>query len=806
MGNGLRRLLTLCASVLILLALAAPLAADQEEQNPSVTIKVKGAYGDYSRPGIWAPLLIEVSNQGPDIKGKLRLNQTVNNMGPAAGVDYVTPAVLPQGSTKQFQLTVPVNNFLNSIKVELVTGTKVAVEGRGQFTYLGPEQMVVGLIDRNEDGFSGLGSMKLSGSLSPVLLNIKSSEISAKPEVLSLFNVLVVDDVNLKLNDQQAKAVTGWVSRGGTLVVGGGPGWQKVYPNLPAELPKVKVSGEESRTLTALPNLLSKQGLKPPAGAVRTLTLDVATGKGRFVDNAKALVVEEPFGAGRVLYLAFDPALEPMAGWSGSQTFWGDLLNVSSMPVKNVVTQVDNQGMLLSVLNNIPAMELPSIKIILVFLGIYLLVVSIINYLVLKRLDRREWTWLTLPVLSLLFVVVLYFTSFQSRPSDVISNQIAIVDVNPDSQRAALTTATGIFAPTYDNYKFDLTGDYLVNPLPGYDQFMALSSSTGTTGQNIPALVEIEQSPGQTSVELKKMRSWNMRGFMSSGETTLAGAVTAEISLKEKKWVAVVINNTQYDFTEGVVISNPFWFAKTKELRAGGKVEVEIPEPSLSGTNGPPLYYQIYQPGMQRSGAPSRPQAEEMLRQQVLMYLFEGSPQTNQVMFIGWSKQPVEGSTQVKQENMKRFFTTVFKVPLKLKINGGNLDIPRGIITGRIIDSSNIGGGPPGTVFLQPNSQVTYQFDLPEGNFTGLQISMQTGDFAMKGPVVGSNSSINGYFLYDWDKQTWQEVQLNSGSPRVKDYAPYLGPERQMRLKVVNGEGAFQISGISIALGKGGGN
>ncbi len=805
------------AAVLIftlLLALQGGAALAEPEQNP-VSVKVTGALGNYSRQGAWLPLQVEVSNQGPDVSGKLVANfSSDGRTGPPYAVDYSVSAVAPQGSTKLFSLNVPVNEILSSVTVELVSAGKTVAKGKGEFSVISPGQKLIGLVDRGDAGFGALS--QISASLATVASNLKSEDLPANPELLSLFDVLVLDDVNLKLNPAQGKALSGWVSNGGTLVVGGGPGWQKVMPKLPQELPAVEVKGMQKKDLGALAAALSTPVNSSP-GTVDLALFESPGATVRFSAGGTPLVLERGYGSGKVVFLAFDPALEPMSGWKGSKQLWQDLLfparsaNANNFPSDKFAmmgAQEKNLWGLSNALSNIPSMQLPTIKNMFAVLAVYLFVAGILNYLILKKLDKREWTWVTLPLFSLLVVAVIYFTSFQSRPSEVIANQITVVEAGQNTPLVQLTTATGIFAPTYNTYRLELDGEYLVQALASPEGVVMMPN------QKPEPTLEVEENPGKTVVDLKKMRSWVMRSFAAGGTADLAGSIDVGIIRRGEKWIAQISNNTQYDFTDGVVISNPFWFSKIDKLEAGGKTEAEIPLSSIGSSmmGGRPLSWQIY--GNFKGGpVPGQPpDAKDMLRQQIMDYLFNQpivmnangrTAQTNQAMFIGWSDQPVKGALTLPDKSIKQYYTSVFKVPVKVNFDISNLEVPPGIINGSIIDSKNVGfNGGTGSVYLQPNSEVEYRFDLPAGSPAGMEV-----DLKFNGPPKASSASAAwSTVLYNWQKGAWEEVMLDSGTAQVKDYAKYISKDRQVRLKVENQQGGFEIAGVSIALSaKGGG-
>ncbi len=65
--------------------LAAP---ENENQNPSIIIKAKGSYGNFTRQGSWLPLEVEVTNQGKDLQGILRVIAN-DNRPEFPAIDYV---------------------------------------------------------------------------------------------------------------------------------------------------------------------------------------------------------------------------------------------------------------------------------------------------------------------------------------------------------------------------------------------------------------------------------------------------------------------------------------------------------------------------------------------------------------------------------------------------------------------------------------------------------------------------------------------------------------------------------------------
>jgi len=792
----LRNWMLIVTALIVLLSTMALLtkelmaAPEDENQNPSIIIKAKGTYGNYTKQGAWLPLQVEVANQGKDLQGSLRV---IPNDAQFDTLDYVSSAVLPQGSIKAFNFYLPVQGALTSVIIELTSGDKVIAKQTVSLIALSNNQWVIGLLDRSEEGFSSLSGLKQTNWLTPELCTVKNADLPEKAELLNLFNVLIIDDVNLKLTQGQATALTHWVSRGGILVVGGGSGWQKVLPNLPPELLPVKVSGVENITLSALPGSLSEPVSEALSGPVQIADLQSSQGKELFSEQGHPLAIKSQLGDGQVIYLAFDPALEPISNWSGAKVLWKDLLiNEKSDLANGSVSsqfggsffngQSNNLNGIANALGNIEDMVLPSLRNMALILGLYIFLAGLVNYLVLKKLDKREWTWITVPVLAIVFVGLIYFTSFKTRPAEVISHQINIVDVKPGTSLAKVTAITGLFAPTHETYHLQLQGRQLIGALPNIDGGIGMGS--GATNQRPSANISVEQTPEQTNIEFRQMRSWVMRGFSSVGDASLTGAISGEITYQDNKWLATLTNSTHYNFTDGVIISSANWFAKVGALKAGGETqrEIEMNQNSTNNNPGMPLAYQIYNPQLnwQGPGAPPRQQAKDMMRQQILESLIgDGgiSPSGSKLLFLGWSVEPFQEGLNITDKDVKKYYTTLFEVPLTLKFDQDHLEVPEGILAGTLLSSQNVGFG-PGSIMMQPNSEAIYQVELPLGKFSEMQLNLHQRNGS-------SFSAVNGSF-YNWETASWEDIGMTTDNTVIKEPAKYINGDRLVRFKISN--------------------
>ena len=125
---------------------------------------------------------------------------------------------------------------------------------------------------------------------------------------------------------------------------------------------------------------------------------------------------------------------------------------------------VGDDSQLLNAVNTLPSLALPPIGGLLILLAGYILLVGPINYFVLRRIDRREWAWVTMPLLVVGFAAAAYLYGNTLRGGQVIINSVAIVRGAPDTTEASARAYVGVFSPTRATYQLEIPGGALLSP------------------------------------------------------------------------------------------------------------------------------------------------------------------------------------------------------------------------------------------------------------------------------------------------------------------------------------------------------
>jgi hypothetical protein len=178
-----------------------------------------------------------------------------------------------------------------------------------------------------------------------------------------------------------------------------------------------------------------------------------------------AIVAERTFGSGLVTVVGIDPT----AGWPATSeatpSLWRRLL-----PPRSGTTSLSfvDDNLLVSAVSQLPSLALPPIGGLLLLLAGYIALVGPLNYLILRRLDRREWAWITIPVCIVVFAVAAYGYGALLKGTDVIVNEVAIVRAAPGTTEATAQVYLGVFSPTRGRYQLEVGGGALLaTPING---------------------------------------------------------------------------------------------------------------------------------------------------------------------------------------------------------------------------------------------------------------------------------------------------------------------------------------------------
>ncbi len=392
--------------------------------------------GDY-----WVPVQVTAANIGPAVEGFVEISMP-GGAG-AAPATYRSPISLPTQSNKVVTLYIKLDTGAGIVNLALRQndGTLVAEASSGSLSRISAStHLLYGVVSPDAAEFSFLERIPGSRSDASVAL-LTLEDLPETAVAWNALDVLIFNDTDTsQLTSQQRTALEVWLHNGGQLIVTGGANWQKTAASL-ADLLPVTIDG--SRSVDDLPGLRERIGIpfRDP-GPYVVATSSLRSGELIFRQDELPLLARQSVGIGSVYFLALDPRLAPLLDWDGSEAVWAAI--ASRVPSSSSWgSGPQNSYAATEAVSSLPSLTLPSILQLLVFLLVYTVVVGPVNYWVLKRRNRLERAWITIPVLVVIFSGVTYFTGFQLRGNDTIINQISVAYSRSDGEQAECTACWG---------------------------------------------------------------------------------------------------------------------------------------------------------------------------------------------------------------------------------------------------------------------------------------------------------------------------------------------------------------------------
>jgi len=264
----------------------------------------------------------------------------------------------------------------------------------------------------------------------------------------SIRAIIVSNPGDINLDAEQQANLRLWLEKGGVLIVGGGSAWQQNAALVPTDLLPFQPHGI---TTVAAQELA---GFDLPAMSQDEYTLAVGEERGEILagTNATSLLVRKSVGRGAVLWTALDLEAAPLENQANNEAFWEKLFSLqpvlqsSGMQHPSFIHRLTGLNQIFHTISQDKlGTALSPLRILLLLLA-YIVLAGPVNWLVLKKVDRREWAWLTIPVLALLFTSGTFAVGRIGRGGQEVLYYLNMVDVHSEDL-AEVRSYSGVFVP-----------------------------------------------------------------------------------------------------------------------------------------------------------------------------------------------------------------------------------------------------------------------------------------------------------------------------------------------------------------------
>lgn len=497
-----------------------------------ITLAARGAlqfdvfvgYDGIGREACWLPIVCEIKNDGLPINGVIEVSPGNYSRGQTHSV----PVELPTGTLKR--VTIPVfapsrHSPMWNVRLTGERGKTIAEQtAQRPRRQVGWEIPLMGSLSRTASGSPAIRGIlrEGAGEAQPVSARFQAPIFPDNPLVLEGLNAIYLSsEVAGTLRTSQANALIGWMNAGGHLIVGveqvsdvsASPWLASQMPTEPKDMKTIAghpefqtwVRGPLGYKSAAISDPEFGFGGQPVKKSQRAQTvspeapfadllddskfeledMQVVTGvlrDGRvvFSSGGVPVMVTANRGLGRITALMFSPEREPFKSWKHTSAFWARMLEVpgrlyASTDYSPAYGQSPD-GIFGALIDSRQVHKLP-IGWLLLLLIVYLAVIGPFDQWWLKRIGKPMLTWITFPCYVALFSLMIYFIGYKLRAGESEYNELHLVDVLRNGDKAELRGRTYVSIYSPNNAKFALESKQKFATLRG--EFLGLGTEAG---------------------------------------------------------------------------------------------------------------------------------------------------------------------------------------------------------------------------------------------------------------------------------------------------------------------------------------
>ncbi|MCU0788909.1 MAG: hypothetical protein MUC91_12135, partial [Verrucomicrobia bacterium] len=194
------------------------------------------------------------------------------------------------------------------------------------------------------------------------------------------------------------------------------------------------------------------------ASDLQVATADVLGGDVLVSCEGTPLIVQAPYGLGRVTVLLFSPEREPFRSWKSLPSLWSRLTEVN--PLWYASSDQQNygrwatDGIFGAMIDSRQIRKLP-VGWLLLLLVAYLAVIGPFDRWWLRKIGKPMLTWITFPLYVVLFSGLIYVIGYKLRAGEREWNELHVVDVISSGAREDWRGRTygSLYSPVNDTYQ-----------------------------------------------------------------------------------------------------------------------------------------------------------------------------------------------------------------------------------------------------------------------------------------------------------------------------------------------------------------
>jgi len=864
--------------ILVVFSSVLPLQAFSAGSKPDVVLEVQAGFNGIAKLGTYIPYKILVINKGKAVDGEVQIEVKIDS---ANKTIFSKPVSLAEGASKEVIINAPVFTARKGVKIRFSVKGKSIKEFDYAFKRLVPPEIkTIGVLSGDNSAYDYLNGlmipwresdaynekvmiMKAAGvytgpsavaidspvyqqtrKVESILIPLTGEEFPETVEIMNGFDILIISNFDTStLTKAQLNTLDNWVKSGGTLVLGTGVNWKKVYSSLPEDLKKFAVTGTYTQNPAKdIEEFIGKQldkdlfldtvagdiGFKyqepeiPKQGAAEEEIKDESVSQQELRElslsidevligtDKNPVAVKYMYQSGRILFLTFDPGLEPFASWEERTLFWENLLYHSS--ARETIYQrgsgyyysnYNNTSYYLSDLaSQVPEEKRPPFVFMFATLLIYIAVVGPFMYIILKKKDKRDYSWIAVPAAAVLTLVVIYFAGFRTRYKTAVFNTASVVYLDAENKKTDITTGIGIF----NNKRGDLKLTYSQEDNISFDITQPINRSFTyyADGSEPEGVVVSKLSMSEPlSYELYDVHMWEPTYISASRTEPLDNRVLNSVQIKDGKIRMVISNSTKYDFLEAF-ISLGSNFISVGDILAGEQKTFDVSLDSEEVYNSLSEYLDAKYGRYYYSSGMKAPEdtLEKRRKRRVFenIYQYPYTEKGTVISLYALNYQDMGYNVKINGEKPETFVTNGIYSVMELSFEKGQeVEIPKGLLLPDVsnfeltqqfayLDGENgITVRDKGDIDLTyriPEEIAPYEFSLEFKTYIPLFVKYNIEDMKAQNNNIQTTILQNKYEYYIYDNKNESWTKINESHTQKENVKDYLDEENKLKVRI----------------------
>lgn len=763
---------------ILVIALIVPASSSYAAAAPlteHISFRAGMGFSSYYRPGFWTPLTVTVGNDGPSFLSTITLAEATSPT-PLASVQVN----LPMQSLKRVTFLAPTPpNGITSWQTTVMKGKQVLRRTIVQTMPIKRTDYLIGVLSSNNFQ-PPIGQKLFHHAVKVAQLSVAT--LPASIAALANLDAIVFDDINSNaLTPEQIHALAGWIAEGGQLIIGGGAGATESLANLRAPFHIGATSLKTGDVAAGLAPWLSQQRSdNTSARDVIAITRLPPGGIVRLRAHATPLIADIPWGEGWITLLG-PAAHQPLLRTKQATPFWDRLLTGSHPWLPPAIDEPTSRSSNFTSVYLLPHTVFPPARLFLLLLVVYTIIIGPANWLVLRRVRRQAWLWLTIPAISIGATAALGIDFSAVRGGSLIATELTVAPMTiPMGQTPVLSTGAIALFSTQRTHN-----DVL---LPGIEGALFLSRSARPyrTSSAIVATNQGEQ------IDTLTISQWTSRAFQIIGriQAEKIPQITTHLALHDG-YITGTVENSGRVVVQPVLLSFDGTVTAIASLAPGERIAIHLPTAASPRRRFSPLAIPSSRSKM----------TLEQRRENDMLQFLNGSLTRDGELWQGFRLyafvQNAPFPITINGHAVQVQGLSLYTMPLSIALQPGQR-FPFGLASGIVLEDGDFSGTfSDGPLPLAPTAIL--QLRLPSAwakeRFSALQIDTE---LSLLPSSLSSRVTLQ-VALYNWQKGTW-EIQRawRSGINTLANPAPYVDPRGYLELRFVGGNGQMQLDTIGL--------